>query len=221
MPALEPVQADDHPAHPDKAVRPERAAWTCDQGMGALLDRFADVRAVHAHFQEEKTIALLAAPLSSEGHVRFVAPDVLLREQTSPVPAAMLLDGGTVHFRDASGQRSARLSAWEAAEGLVSGYLDLLRGDAAALSRHYAHRFSCEGTRWRLSLTPKTAALRNLLRSMVLEGEDGRLLKSEMVDAHGDRTVTRFSDHAPAAALDDAQALRARFAHAPGAAAAR
>lgn len=172
------------------------AAWQCSDGMEALLLRFARVRGARARFEEQKHIALLAVPLSSRGTVHFAAPDTLLRVQTAPAPAAMLLEGKRVRFGDEAGVRSMSLSQWEAAEGLIGGYLEVLRGDASGLRKHYHTKFSCEGGQWTLQLSPRSAALEKLLRSMTLRGDGTRLTHSELVDAHGDRTVTRFSEHA-------------------------
>lgn len=194
----------------------QASEWRCSDGMPGLLERFAAVRQVRAHFVEEKTIALLAVPLVTEGSVRFVAPDLLLREQVSPRKAAMLLDGDAVAFRDGTSERRASLSAWQAAEGLISGYLDVLRGDASGLATHYEHRFTCEQNRWQLRLTPKTAGLKKLLRSMLLTGVGVRLMTVDMVDAHGDRTRTRFLQHTETQqAVGNAASLRARFARVP------
>lgn len=186
--------------------------WHCREGLDGLLVRLSKVRATRAQFHEEKHIALLGAPLISEGTVYFAAPDILLRDQRAPVRAAMLLEGDTVHFLDESGRRSINLARWEAAQGLVSGYIKVLQGDASGLRRHYHTKFSCDGDDWTLELLPRSSALKKLLRSMRLQGSRTRLTHSEMLDAYGDRTSTAFSGHVSGdAAADTGPQLKRRF----------
>lgn len=208
------AQAAPSPAAPSAATaKAARTPWRCEHGMQALLERFAQLRNSAAHFTEEKLIALLGAPLRSEGSVEFAAPDVLLRLQERPRPAAMLLEGTKVHFQDDTGRRSLELSKWDAAEGIVSGYLKVLQGDASGLQRHYTPKFNCEEHAWTLVLIPKSASLKRLLQRMELRGEGTRLTRSEMVDVHGDRTVTTFTAHShrPDGGAAERTRLRKRF----------
>ena len=185
------------------------ATWQCVDGMDALLRQLSQVRTMRAHYREEKHIALLAAPLVSQGTVYFAAPDVLLRDQQQPARAAMLLDGDMLHFLDESSRRSINLARWQAAQGLVSGYLKVLQGDASGLRKHYFTKFSCEAGGWTLRLSPRTSGLKKLLRHMTLRGLGTRLTRGEMVDAHGDRTLTVFSEHVYQA--ESRAQLRRRF----------
>lgn len=178
------------------SAAPQVAQWQCEDGMQDLLSRLAHVEATSAVYQEERRIALLRAPLRSHGQVFFAAPDVLLRLQAQTGGSAMLLEGNTVYLRDGERERELSLDRWEAAQGLVRGYLDVLRGDASGLERRYLTDFKCTtGSRWTLILTPRPGPLERLLQRMTLRGVGTTLLETQLVDVHGDVTTTTFTQH--------------------------
>jgi len=162
--------------------------------LGTLLGRLATAPGVSAHFREKKKIALLSAPLESEGDVYFTHPPALLRRVTSPEASTILLRDGRLLISDASGQRSIALSAHPAMQTLAESFLYVLSGDRAALEKVYTMQF--KGTAagdWSLELVPRDAALSKLLRELSVTGT-GLVVKTlRLVESSGDVSTTEFS----------------------------
>lgn len=172
----------------------EEAVSTQSTELGTLLARLASAPGVSAHFREEKKMALLSAPLVSEGDVYFTHPPALLRRVTIPEPSTILLRDGHLQISDASGQRSIALAAHPAMQTLAESFLYVLSGDRAALEKVYTMQF--KGTAagaWSLVLVPRDAALTKLLRELSVTGT-GLVVKTlRLVESSGDVSSTEFS----------------------------
>ncbi len=68
--------------------------------VDSLLSRFAAVPGLEARFREEKRIAILAAPIVSEGTIHFVPPARLVRKTVTPQSSTLLINGETLLIGD-------------------------------------------------------------------------------------------------------------------------
>lgn len=176
-----------------------------------LLRAFSSMPGLSAKFTEEKRMAMLAVPLVSEGEILFAPPDRLLRKITSPTASTALLVGSRLTL-DAGGRRQEMdLSQNAVVEGFVDTFRHVLAGDQAALEETYRTAFEANDDGWRLTLRPKTAALRRFLRDMLFEGEGSSLRTMTMNEANGDTSVTTFRDVNARRRFSDAE--RARLFH--------
>ena len=78
-------------AGPAAAQEPVAAPVASTPALEQLLARFAAMSGLSARFREEKRMALLAAPLVSEGTLYFAPKGRLARHITAPAPATVLL----------------------------------------------------------------------------------------------------------------------------------
>jgi len=166
------------------------AAPTLEQVM-RLLSESAGVR---ARYREQKHLQLLARPLESEGMLFFDPPDHLARQVETPGPAQLVVRGDEVLMRDATGQEQLRLDRSEVARGLVESVAVVLRGDLALLQSRYRVAFRSDGSAWAMELTPRSRALRRLVRSLAIQGVGCELRRVEIREEGGDRTVTEFTE---------------------------
>lgn len=182
------------PRAPDASAR---AALTLD----ALLTRLAASPGFEARFREEKRIALLAAPLVSEGEIRYAAPARFVRRTTSPAPAVMLLDGRDLRTGDGRTADRMDLDANPVVRQFVDGFMAVVRGDRAALERSYTLAFRltdpARPTAWELTLTPRSDALRRVIRDLRLRGDDVSLASMTVHEASGDESETVFTQVNP------------------------
>jgi hypothetical protein len=159
-----------------------------------LLTSFRASPGLEARFIERRVMALLAAPLTSEGTLYVAPPGLLARHVTRPSPSFQIIEPDRVRFGDASKIETIDLAQRPQIRGFVETFVALLAGDKAALERDYAVRF---GPRpdggWLLSLTPLRAPVNRVIASITLTGQG--LLVSEMriVEVEGDETVTTFT----------------------------
>jgi outer membrane lipoprotein-sorting protein len=173
-----------------------------------LLRAFSSMPGLSAKFTEEKRMAMLAVPLTTEGEILFAPPDRLLRKVTSPTRSTALLVGDHLPL-DAGGRRQEMdLSQNAVVEGFVDTFRHVLAGDQAALERTYRVSFEATDGGWRLTLRPRTRALRRFLRDMVLEGDGSSLRTMTMNEANGDISVTTFSDVNAHRRFSDAETTR-------------
>lgn len=182
---------------PNPAPAPRPAAVTLD----ALLSRFRAVPGLSARFREEKRIALLAAPLVSEGTIDYAPPGRMVRRTTSPSPSTALIDGARLRFRDASGEQELDLGAMPAVRQFVDSLLAVVAGDRAALERAYVMDLRVPDVarpeRWTLTLRPRAPALQRFVREVALAGEGVALATMVIREANGDESATTFSDVNP------------------------
>ncbi|MCB9615409.1 MAG: outer membrane lipoprotein carrier protein LolA [Sandaracinus sp.] len=177
--------------------------------LDRLLSSFRGMSGLSAHFVEEKTIALLATPIRSEGEIHFVAPGTLMRRVTSPTASAALIERGRLTMV-ANGQRQEiDLASNAVVGGFISSFADVLAGDRAALERTYriAYERTPEGD-WKLTLRPKGAPLNQFLTEMEMIGRDRSVRSMRMVEVSGDVTMTTFSDVRLNRRFDDAERRR-------------
>lgn len=162
--------------------------------LDGLLRRMSETRGVHARFHELKEIALLEAPLESEGEIFFVPPRRFARLTTRPAATRFVIDGEALSFRDESGGQEIDLGQSAVARTAVEGFLVLWNGDAQGLKERYETEFSADGERWRLALRPRSETIAAVLGRLTLEGDGPVLHEMTLVESNGDRTVTRFED---------------------------
>lgn len=160
-----------------------------------LLDKLAEVEALSARFREEKHMALLAAPLVSEGTLYYQKPRLLARHTLSPEKSSLVLDGRELAFGDAQHTEKMGVDAQPAVRVLVDTFVAVLSGDRRALEQMADVRIETTlGGGFRIAVTPKDPAVLRIVRAMSFEGEGVELKRMELLDANGDRTVTTFSD---------------------------
>lgn len=179
-------------AAPGAAPAEPLAAPSGPLTLEALMQRMSATTGVRAAFREEKSLALLEAPLVSEGTLYFVPPDRMARITTRPGASTLVIDGGRLSYRDEAGASDVDLSGNRAARALVENFVVLFAGDLAALRERYDLRFEAEGTRWRIQLAPRAAPLTSFIASVELRGVGPALAEMSVREADGDLTVTRF-----------------------------
>jgi outer membrane lipoprotein-sorting protein len=184
---------------------PERAVWAGGaSGPGAeagpvtidsLLARFRGIVGLSAHFREEKRIALLAQPLVSEGTVHYAPPGRIARHTLTPSPSAVVLDGTTLRFGDATSEHSIDTGASPVVRAFVDSFLAILAGDRASLEKSFVVDFhNPAGQKWEIGLTPRDAGLAKIIREIRFTGDGVVLAQMRIREATGDEGVTTFSD---------------------------
>lgn len=183
------------PASTAAAVAPAPApAMT----LSELLASLRSVPGVRARYRETRTIALLAAPLVSEGTLHFAPPDRLARHQRTPNVARMVVADGKLRFADEFGADSLELVKNPVVALFVDSFLDVLAGDEDGLRTTWAIGFSpaADGDprAWVLALRPRRSPADRLVERIVLRGRDVEVTHLEVVEIGGDRTVTELFD---------------------------
>ena len=165
-------------------------------GVDTLLGEFRAMPGLQAKFREEKRIALLAAPLVSEGTLHFAPPAQLARLTTSPAPSRLVVDGSSLVFGDEQGAESIDLDANPMARLYVDSFLEILAGNRDALEKVWKIELAPGSTldAWTLVLTPGAAPIARIFRALTLKGRGSVVEWLKLVETSGDETLTTFSD---------------------------
>lgn len=163
------------------------------KSLDELLARLAQIQGLRARYVEEKRIALLKMPLRSEGMVAFAAPGLLVRRAEKPEPSTLLLEGEVLWVSDGSGKRRIDLGESAIVKHFVLTFVNVLRGDRAALERAYVLAFTPDAAGWKLALTPRAPELRKLVASALLEGRGAVVDRMTLREENGDVTVMQFN----------------------------
>ncbi len=154
------------------------------------MQRLAAVRESRATFTEQKTLAALSRPLTSQGRLTYRRPGVLEKITDAPVPEVLAVDGGRLSLAEQDGPaRTIDLVEQPEIAALVEAVLGTLSGDLAGLHRFY--EVAAEGTlaAWALVLRPIDGRLAHLLRCVTVHGGGATLERVDIVQANGDQSV--------------------------------
>ena len=169
---------------------PAAPAPTLDE----LLGQFRRAPGLEAKFHEEKHLAMLEAPLVTEGTIHFAPPRRLARHATSPVASTLLIDGDQLQFGDADGRQSVDLGTNPVARLFVDTFVELLAGDRAGLERLFKVELAARpGGGWRMTLVPRVAPMDKVIKDLALSGEGLALREMDVRETSGDWTHTVFS----------------------------
>lgn len=180
--------------HAAPAATAPQARITKNELVGLLRA----VPGVKARYKEERRIALLAAPLVSEGTIHFAPPSKLARHQSSPARASVVVDGKRLRFGDDVGKDDIDLTSNPVVAVFVDSFLQVLAGDADALAVHYNIEFTggtaTDARAWTMTLRPKAAPMTKIVERITLRGKDATVRELEVHEVGGDSTLTTFLD---------------------------
>lgn len=165
---------------------------------------------LEARFEEDKHLALLAMPLQSKGRLYFHRPDAkgpgyLARHVESPEPATVLITPTELRMQNRDGVEVIDLKRSDKVRNFITSLVHVFAGDEVALTKVYTVVFTPtdkDPAGWTLTLTPRDKPLNQMLKSLCLVGEGEAVVRIELHEPNGDRTITRIVAADPARAFD-------------------
>jgi outer membrane lipoprotein-sorting protein len=135
---------------------------------------------LQANFREERHLAMLKDPVVNEGKVWFTLPDKIRREIGGKTPSTTVTDGKKVSIYYPNYQQ---LEVYDLEKRPI--IKDTMRALTAGLNfrevaSYYEISGAKNGSEYQLTLTPKTAAVRKLVKSVDLT-IDGNLTPARVV----------------------------------------
>lgn len=162
-----------------------------------LFTRFAGMSGMSAKFREEKTMALLAAPLINEGTIHFARPYQFIRRVQTPTASTLLIKEHQLIVADDAGTTQFDLQANPAIERFVSSFIYIYAGNQQALQQIYTlelQQQSSQDSAWKLALVPKDPFIAKALVRIEVEGNDLSIHTMRIFEVGGDQSVTTFTD---------------------------
>jgi hypothetical protein len=173
--------ANPPPSAPVDSVPSDTAALIASLRRPAPADTaYTEVRFLH----------VLQRPLILHGELHYGGANQLGKRVDKPYREATTIADGEVSVeRDGKAARHFSLDRAPELQGLLAGFGALLGGDAAVLNQHYAIALERSSVDWRLTLTPRAAALAKQLRDMVVDGSAADTRCFTLREADGDASV--------------------------------
>jgi outer membrane lipoprotein-sorting protein len=139
-----------------------------DQLVQKLEALHTNQPSLQANFREERHLAMLKDPVVNEGKVWFTLPDKIRREIGGKTPSTTVTDGKKVSIYYPNYQQ---LEVYDLEKRPI--IKDTMRALTAGLNfrevaNYYGIAGSKNGSEYQLTLTPKTAAVRKLLKTVDL-----------------------------------------------------
>jgi hypothetical protein len=157
------------------------------------LDEVMGLLAMRQHgrveFVEQHFLHVLSRPVESSGELRYDAPDRLEKRTLKPHAESLTLSGGTLTVERGHSRRVMDLHAYPQVLPFVESIRATLAGDRSALEKLFHLEFSGNVARWTLTLVPLESKVKNSVAQVRIDGMRDQLLKVEIRQPDGDRSL--------------------------------
>lgn len=161
------------------------AAGDLDTVMGLLAQR----RHGKTEFIEQKFLAILDHPVESSGELLYDAPDHLEKRTLLPRAETLVLAGSLLTSERGGHTHVLDLHRYPQIQPFVESIRATLAGDRDALERAFHVEFAGTVRRWSLTLTPLDRQLQRTIRHVQIDGSQDQLLRVEIRQTDGDRSL--------------------------------
>lgn len=152
----------------------------------AVAARFAAVNTIESRFTQQKFMALLEEPVTSEGVFYFEKPSRIRWQYTKPFQNGFLIADGVTYRLEKDKKEEQKNPL---AHNIAGQLLAWLTFDLEALSKQYAVEFTADG----VILTPLKKGLINQITVTFSAQNKQALSRVEILENGGDKTVLRFT----------------------------
>jgi hypothetical protein len=162
-------------------------------GAGTDLDAVMGLLAMRQHgrveFIEQQFLAVLDHPVESSGELRYDAPDHLEKRTLLPRPENLVLAGGELTVERGGRRHVLDMHRYPQIQPFVESIRATLAGDRGALERVFHVEFAGSVERWSLVLVPLDRQLAKTVKQVQIDGSRDQLLRIEIRQADGDRSL--------------------------------
>jgi hypothetical protein len=173
------------------------AAAAATGDLDAVMSLLATRRHGRVEFVEQQFLAVLDHPVESSGELRYDAPDRLEKRTLLPRPEDLVLAGGVLTMERGGRSRVLDLHRYPQIQPFVESIRATLAGDRGALEKIFRVDFAGDVQRWSLTLVPRDSQLMRAVKQVQIDGSRDQLLRVEIRQADGDRSLMTL--RAPAA----------------------
>lgn len=172
--------------------------------LSQLASRLKPPSPFRAAFTEQRFVAVLTAPLESQGEIECIPEKGLVWRVTRPITKTSLITPSGVTILDAKNEPRVIPDRANISAALIS----LLSGDVTEAQSDFQVIPSGTEKAWVVTLFPHDSLVAEIIHSIVVSGGE-RPEKVEVVHANQDRIVTTFAEPVPLtpSEMSKAQAL--------------
>lgn len=155
----------------------------------SLLEKLSTVSGLEARFVEKKKLALLKAPLVSEGRIYYTRGGYMARMVEKPITSTVRIGPTKLEVIDESGKKDIDLRSRPDIKTFVESFVHVVAGDYDALAKVYKLSFASEGDdAWLLTLVPTSETLSKLVKKLEIRGRGFAPHTILVLEAAGDST---------------------------------
>ena len=169
----------------DLSAKASQEGSSISAQQAAITARFAAVNTIESRFTQEKHMALLDKPVTSEGLFYFEKPGRIRWQYTKPFQNGFLIDGKKT-YRLEKDQKEEQKNPM--AYNLAAQLLAWLTFDLETLSKQYSVQFTPQG----VILTPLKEGFISQITVTFSATNPQALSRVEIAETGGDKTVLRF-----------------------------
>ena len=165
--------------------------WLCaaSSDLDALMGLLAKRQHGRVEFVEQQFLAVLDHPLESSGELLYDAPDHLEKRTLLPRRETLVLAGGVLTIERGGHRHVLDMRRYPQIQPFVESIRATLAGDRGALERVFHVEFDGSVERWNLILVPLDRQLAKTVTQVQIDGSRDQLLRIEIRQADGDRSL--------------------------------
>lgn len=150
-----------------------------DPAWSELFTRLAPNKTRFSLFEEKRYLPFRRTPVALKGEIRIVPELGLSLHYLEPEKRVMIVDAKGLLMRDEQGRERAAPSDGRA-QAITAAMVSVLRFDLPSLQKSFAMHGRRDDARWTLAFVPREAVLSEMIGTLVVSGEEGRLTRIEM-----------------------------------------
>lgn len=158
-----------------------------------LFDQLAPQKTRHSKFEERRIFPFRTTPVVLKGEIRLSPAHGLSLNYLGAKLQIVIVDQKGVLMRDERGRERAA-PADSRADAATSALFQILRFDLPALAKTFIIHGRRDGDAWTLGFEPRDAALAGLLGSVVVQGENARVDRINMIKSEKQRIEISISE---------------------------
>jgi outer membrane lipoprotein-sorting protein len=144
---------------------------------------------------EQHFLKVLKRPVESYGVMIYDAPRRLEKRTVEPRAESLVLDGDELTIQRKGRTHVLELSAYPSILPFIESLRATLAGDLPALERIFNVDFAGTLEHWTLTLNPRDSKVAKTVSQVRIDGSRDALLKVEILEASGDRSLMTLRDH--------------------------
>ena len=168
---------------------PLAAATAPMDDIDAVMNLLAMRRHGRVEFVEQQFLAIIDHPIESSGELRYDAPDRLEKRTLLPRAEDLVLADGVMTVERSGRRRVLDLHRYPQILPFIESIRATLAGDRSALESIFHVEFAGSVRRWSLTLVPLDPKLARLVKQVQIDGAEDQLLKVEIRQSVGDRSL--------------------------------
>lgn len=168
-----------------------------DELLAQLMARSQSIQSVEGVFEQQKTIAVLPMPLSSNGRFSFEQGKEVVWETLVPVQSRMTLTAGGIRLDDGDHQnggadKTPAQVKQAGAEIVAKIFMGVIAGELDSLQDYFSLTATGTTGDWKILLKPRSENLAAYINEIELRG--GEFTEHlDIHEANGDKTYIVFA----------------------------